>query len=316
MAKLIIGTRGSELARWQARYIKARLEEVHEGLTCELTIIKTRGDAILDRPLAEVGGKGLFVKEIEEALRDGRVDLAVHSMKDLPSELPPGLVLGAVPTRANPFDAWVRPKGAEPLTLDALPEGAVVGTSSLRRAAQLKAARPDLRIVGVRGNVGTRLRKLDEGQRGMVAQVLACAGLERLGLSQRITAPLDPEAMLPAVGQGALAVEIRDDDSVVGPLVAALDHAETRDATAAERAFLARLEGSCRIPIAGWATVDDQGVTLRGLIADPSGRRVFRDALSGPRGEAESLGQRLADKLLGAGGREVLAALFAMDAGA
>ena len=304
-----IGTRGSQLALWQTHHVKAQLEAAHPGLACEVVIIKTRGDAIQDRPLAEVGGKGLFVKELEDALLDGRVDLAVHSMKDMPSELPDGLVLGCVPERVDPRDAWVRPRGATPLGLDDLAPGATVGTSSLRRAAQIRARRPDLRIVPLRGNVDTRLRKLDEGVDGLEAIVLACAGLTRLGLGERITAALDRELMLPAVGQGALAIECRAGDPVVGPLLAALHDADTAAATVAERAFLAEIEGSCKVPVAAHAVLEGGEVTLTALVAHPDGAPVVTASASAPRDEAARLGVDVARLVLEGGGRDVLAAL-------
>lgn len=308
---LKIGTRGSQLALWQTNHMKAQLEAAHPGLSCEIVIIKTRGDAIQDRPLAEVGGKGLFVKELEEALLDGRVDFAVHSMKDMPSLLPEGLVLECVPERVDPRDAWVRPKGAPPLTLDELPDGATVGTSSLRRAAQLLARRPDLRIVPLRGNVDTRLRKLDEGVDGLAAIVLACAGLTRLGLVDRITTALPVDLMLPAVGQGALAIESRVDDPIVGPILAALHNADTAAATQAERAFLAEIEGSCKVPVAGHATLDGDEVTLTALVAHPSGAPVVSATATAPRAEAAALGVEVARYVLESGGREILADLTA-----
>ncbi|TNF29521.1 MAG: hydroxymethylbilane synthase, partial [Deltaproteobacteria bacterium] len=282
MVKLKIGTRGSKLALWQTNHFKNQLEAAHAGLECEIVIIKTRGDAIQDRPLSEVGGKGLFVKELEEALLDGRVDLAVHSMKDMPAELPEGLILGCVPERVDPRDAWVRPAGAAPLSLDELPEGATVGTSSLRRAAQLLARRPDLNIIPLRGNVDTRLRKLDEGVDGLEAIILACAGLTRLGLEARITAPLDVDVMLPAVGQGALAIESREADPIVGPVLAALHDPTTAAATRAERAFLAAIEGSCKVPVAGHATLDGDEVTLTALVAGVAGAPVVTASASAP----------------------------------
>lgn len=309
MTTIKIGTRGSALALWQARWVKARLEEAHDGLSCELVIIKTRGDAITDRPLALVGGKGLFVKEIEEALLSGAIDLAVHSLKDMPSALPEGLVIGAVPERANPFDAWVRPSGAPPLAVADLPHGALVGTSSLRRVAQLKAMRPDLETIALRGNVDTRLRKLDAREGGLEAIMLACAGLERLGLGARVTAALGPELMLPAVGQGALAIEVRAEDPVVGPIIAVLEHRPTRIAVTAERALLAGLEGSCQIPIAGYARVVGERVHLEGLVADPSGAPSLRDAAEGAAADARALGAGLAERLLESGGRAILDAL-------
>ncbi|MGB0589691.1 MAG: hydroxymethylbilane synthase [Myxococcota bacterium] len=308
--KLVIGTRGSELALAQSRWVQRQLlEDTGNGVDAvELKIIKTRGDKILDVALNKVGGKGLFVKELEVALLEGAVDLAVHSMKDMPSELPEGLVLGAVPEREDPRDAWVRPAGQPPTRLEELPEGATIGTSSLRRQAQLLAARPDLKIVPVRGNVGTRLAKLDEGRDGMVALVLACAGLRRLNLDARITHPFEAEEMLPAVGQGALAFELRAGDTRVAEALGRLDHAATRWATLAERTFLAALEGGCQVPIGGHATVADGVLNLRGYVSRTDGRQVLRHQVSGPCSDAESLGRALGDKVIADGGAAILEA--------
>jgi hydroxymethylbilane synthase len=296
-----IGTRGSKLALWQAEWVKSRLAHFHPELSVELTIIKTQGDKILDVPLAKVGGKGLFVKEIEEALLDGRIDLAVHSMKDMPAEIPDGLGIGAVPAREIPMDALVARNGR---TLDALPAGARIGTSSLRRASQLLRARPDIAIVALRGNLDTRLRKLDEGR--MEAIVLAGAGLQRLGLADRITQLLEPEIMLPAVGQGALCVETRCDDQRIGPLVAPLDDRITRQAVTAERAFLHRLEGGCQVPIAGHATLEQERLTLCGLVSDLQGQTVFRATRTGAAADAADIGRDLAGLLLDQGAQTVL----------
>lgn len=308
---LRIGTRGSRLALWQADHIAERLTAAHPGLVCERVVISTRGDAILDRPLAQVGGKGLFVKELEEAMLAGEIDLAVHSMKDMPSELPDGLVLGPIPPRGNPHDAWVRPLGAEPLTVAELPHGAVVGTSSLRRAAQIKARRHDLEVISLRGNVETRLRKLDGREGGLEAIVLACAGLERLELGGRITRALTPTEMLPAVGQGALALEHRADDARVADLVAILHDPLTADAVAAERALLVAVDGNCRIPIAGYATVTGDALTLDGLLAHPETGASIADRATGPRRDAAALGALLGERLLAAGGRALLTAIGA-----
>ncbi len=296
-----IGTRGSKLALWQAEWVKSRLENLHAGLEVELTIIKTKGDKILDVPLAKVGGKGLFVKEIEEALLAGRIDLAVHSMKDMPAEIPAGLCIGAVPEREVPADALIAPEG---LTLDTLPRGARIGTSSLRRASQLRRVRPDIEIVPLRGNLDTRLRKLDEGQ--MEAIVLAAAGVRRLGLEKRISQKLDTEVMLPAVGQGALCIETRDGDTTIAPLVAPLEDAATRIAITAERAYLHRLEGGCQVPIAGHATLHDGQLTLRGLVSDLEGQTVIQATQVGRPEKAETLGRDLAEHLLAQGARAVL----------
>jgi hydroxymethylbilane synthase len=299
MKALVIGTRGSALARWQAEHAKARLEAL--GASVRLEIIKTQGDKILDRPLALVGGKGLFVKEIEEALADGRVDLAVHSMKDVPAALLPGLTLAAVSAREDPRDALCAPAGG---TLAGLPPGATVGTSSVRRVAQLKARRPDLRFTALRGNVDTRLRKLAEGE--VDAVVLAAAGLRRLGLDEHITELLD---LVPAIGQGILAFETRaGDDEVIDLVRRALHDDDTAVCAAAERAFLARLEGGCQTPMACHAVLVGGTVEAHGLVASLDGARVLSARASGPVGEAAAatLGRELAETLLAQGAGELL----------
>jgi hydroxymethylbilane synthase len=294
----VIGTRGSALALWQAHHVKARLEALGAAVT--LDVIKTQGDKILDVPLAKIGGKGLFVKEIEQALIDGRVDLAVHSMKDVPAELAPGLVLAAVSAREDPRDVLVARDG---LTLAALPPGAHVGTSSVRRVAQLRAHRRDLRISPLRGNVDTRLRKVDAGEYDAV--VLAAAGLIRLGHGDRITERLD---LVPAIGQGILALETRADDAATIDLVRRALHDEATAACAAvERAFLERLGGSCQTPMACHAVIDGDDVRAEGLVADLDGETILRGARRGPRAEAAAVGRGLADELLGRGAREILA---------
>nr|WP_305791175.1 hydroxymethylbilane synthase [Desulfatitalea tepidiphila] len=303
-SSLRIGTRGSQLALWQARWVQAAITRDQPDITVELVIIKTQGDKILDVPLAQVGGKGLFVKEIEEALLENRIDLAVHSMKDMPAELPAGLVIGAIPARENAHDAFVSVRHA---ALHDLPDGARLGTSSLRRAAQLKHQRPDLTIVPLRGNLDTRLKKLETTD--LDAIVLAAAGLLRLGLGERITRYLNSEEMLPAVGQGALCIETRDDDPRVGPIVVKLDHADTHHAVRAERAFLKRLEGGCQVPIAGHATTDGSRVDLCGLVADVDGRRIIKNTRSGPVEIAEQLGRALAEDLLANGADHILESL-------
>lgn len=301
-----IGTRGSPLALAQAREVRARLMAAH-GLpeaAFEIVVIKTTGDAIQDRPLAEVGGKGLFTKEIEEALLSGDVGLAVHSMKDMQTVLPAGLEIGAVLPREDPRDAFISLKYA---SLAELPKGAVVGTSSLRRQAQVKSLRPDVEVVGFRGNVETRLRKLKEGVAD--ATFLACAGLNRLGLADRITAPVLLDDMLPAVAQGAVAVEIKSVDARTAALVAPLNDETTALCVTAERAFLARLEGSCRTPIAGHATLDAGTISFRGMTFSPDGRECFAAARSGPASEAAALGTAAADELLARGAGALLARL-------
>jgi hydroxymethylbilane synthase len=306
MRKLIkIGTRGSLLATTQSTWVKNQIEAQHPGVSVELVIIVTKGDKILDVPLAMVGGKGLFVKEIEEALLRKDVDLAVHSMKDVPSELPEELHLGITPLRENPHDAFI---SARYKTLADLPQGATVGTSSLRRRAQLAALRPDLKIVDLRGNLDTRLRKLDEGQ--FQAIILAAAGLNRLGMSSRATGYFTAKEMLPAVGQGALGIELRKDDAELLAGLAFLNDAGTTVAVAAERAFLYRLEGGCQVPIGAFAEVHNGQVELTGLVASIDGKEVLKDSIAGPSEEAQELGTRLANKLLEKGGRDILAEVY------
>jgi hydroxymethylbilane synthase len=308
-----IGTRGSKLALWQANWVKDALETRHSALTCELVIIKTKGDKILDVPLAKVGGKGLFVKEIEEALLDGRIDLAVHSMKDMPAEIPPGLCIGAVPEREQPQDALVTSgrsigrgrsisRGDNGLT--SLPQGARVGTSSLRRSAQLLHLRPDIEICGLRGNLDTRLAKLDTEM--LDAIVLAAAGLKRLGYAARINAILDEDLMLPAVGQGALCIESRAEDPRIQPLMDALNDPATRTVVLAERAFLHRLEGGCQVPIAGHGHLKGDELTLSGLVAGLDGKTLIKERLTGPSDDPETLGIRLAECLLERGAKTLL----------
>jgi hydroxymethylbilane synthase len=300
---LTIGSRGSQLARWQANWVKESLEGL--GEECRIEIIHTTGDKITDVPLSKVGTKGLFTKEIEEALLDERIDLAVHSLKDMPTDLPPGLTLAAIPAREDPRDALVGKR------LSALAAGARVGTSSLRRAAQLRAIRPDLTLETIRGNVDTRLRKLDEGQYDAI--VLASAGLRRLGWVDRITELLDPELMCPAVGQGALAVETRDSGRA-RDVCSLLDHGLTRTAVLAERAVLARLGGGCQVPIGAHATVDARTVNLRAVVVSPDGTSVIRKQVSGPANQAEQLGRETGDALLAAGGRQILEAVYGTSA--
>ncbi|MEC9072160.1 MAG: hydroxymethylbilane synthase [Myxococcota bacterium] len=309
--KLIIGTRGSALALWQAEHVKERLLALpgRPVSQVELQVIKTRGDKILDVTLSRVGGKGLFVKELEQALLDGEVDLAVHSLKDMPSALPAGLCLSAFTERADPRDAWVLPEGSPRRTLAELPAGTTVATASLRRQAQVLASRPDLRVVPVRGNVGTRLAKLDRAEDGMEAMVLACAGLQRLGLESRISHAFEPHEMLPAVGQGALALECREDDVSTGELLAQLEHSETRHCVLAERALLRTLEGGCQVPIAAHAVVNQGRLHLEGLVASPDGVEVYRERSAGELEEAEQMGVAMAELLLERGAGPILAAL-------
>ena len=281
--------------------MRSAIRQRFPGAAVELSVIKTQGDRILDVPLAKVGGKGLFVKEIEDALLQGRADVAVHSMKDMPSEIPAGLVIGAVPEREIPTDVLISRDG---LPLRELPAGSVIGTSSLRRAAQLRHLRPDLEVVPLRGNVETRIRKLDTDP--LTAVVLAAAGIKRLGLEHRVTEHLDDERMLPAVGQGALCIEVREQDPRVGPMVAALDHPATRTVVSGERAFLKRLQGGCQVPIAGHGRLDGAFFTLTGLVADVDGGTVIKHRLSGPASSAERIGIELAEILLDRGADEIL----------
>lgn len=295
---LVIASRGSQLALWQARWAQARLAAL--GRDSRIEIIKTTGDKITDVPLAKVGSKGLFTKEIEEALLDGRADVAVHSLKDLPTELPAGLVLAAVPEREDPRDALVGRSLAD------LPAGAKVGTSSLRRSAQLRKMRPDLVVESVRGNLDTRLRKLDEGQYDAI--VLAAAGLKRLGWGDRIAESLAPEVMCSAVGQGALAIETR----TAGPGFEAartLDHPQTHAAVIAERAVLATLGGGCQTPIGAHATVLDGRVRIVAIVASPDGAELISGSGEGPAADAAGIGRTLGEDLLARGGRRIMEAV-------
>ena len=298
---ITIGTRGSKLALWQAHWVREALMQRNDGLRVDITIIKTKGDKILDVPLAKVGGKGLFVKEIEEALLDQRIDLAVHSMKDMPAELPDGLCIGAIPEREASHDVLISRHGE---TLAGLEKGAVVGTSSLRRAAQLHNARPDLSVIPLRGNLDTRLRKLDGGD--MDAIVLAAAGVKRLGLAHRISENLVDEVMLPAAGQGALCIEIRAKDTRTGTVVAALDHGETRRAVLGERAFLHRMGGSCQVPIAAHGKMVGAQYHLAGLVAEVDGSHIISEKAEGSAEDTELIGIELADRLLYRGANRIL----------
>ena len=300
-----IGTRGSKLALTQSEWIKEQLEKRHSGIHVELVKIKTTGDKILDVPLSKVGGKGLFVKEIEEALLESRVDVAVHSMKDVPAQLPDDLMLSTFPRREDPSDALI---STEQQSLDQLPEGARVGTSSLRRSAQLLHLRPDLTIVSLRGNVDTRLGKLKSGD--LQAIILAAAGLNRLGLSNVITQTIPFHQLLPAVGQGALGLEVRRGDQKTIALLDFLNHEDTRTAVAAERAFLKTLEGGCQVPIAGFAQVNGDTLSFEGLVAELDGSKIFKETETGTRDQAEEMGIRIAKKLLASGGGDVLKRLY------
>jgi hydroxymethylbilane synthase len=304
---LRIGTRGSALALWQAEWVKTRLERAWPGLQVKLVPIKTSGDKIQNTSLAQIGGKGLFVREIEEALLAGAIDLAVHSMKDLPGELPNGLTLSAVPEREDTRDVLITPHGE---TLNELPPGTRVGTSSLRRQALLLHLNPGVRVETLRGNVETRLRKQREGV--VDATVLAAAGLKRLGITPEHSYALDERVFLPAIGQGALGLETRADDEVA-PLVQPLHHQMTMIAVNAERAFLRRMGGSCRTPLAAKGTVSNGTVHLSALVASPDGRRVIRGDHQGPIAMTEQIGATLAERLLTQGGKEILEELSVVN---
>ncbi len=305
MNTLKIATRQSPLALWQAEHIRARLEALHTGLNVELVTFVTQGDKILDTPLAKIGGKGLFVKELEAALLDGRADLAVHSMKDVPMALPEGLSLAVICEREDPLDAFVSNTYA---SFQDLPQGAKVGTSSLRRKCQILKARPDLEIIDLRGNVGTRLSKLDAGQYDAI--ILASAGLKRLGLSERIRHTLAPEVSLPAVGQGALGLECRTNDQAVLELILPLMDDETNVCVRAERAFNAYLEGGCQVPIAGYATLKDGQLSMEGRVGSVDGQTLLSAQLGAAPEQAEQLGEQLAQNLLAQGAGELLKALY------
>lgn len=305
MKTLKIATRQSPLALWQAEHIRARLEAMHADLTVELVTFVTQGDKILDTPLAKIGGKGLFVKELEAALMDGRADLAVHSMKDVPMALPEGLSLVVICEREDPFDAFVSNHYA---SFADLPQGAKVGTSSLRRKCQILKARPDLEIIDLRGNVGTRLSKLDDGQYDAI--ILASAGLKRLGLAERIRHSIQPDVSLPAVGQGALGLECRSQDQAVLDLILPLMHAETNVCVRAERAFNAYLEGGCQVPIAGYATLQNGQLQIEGRVGSVDGRTILKAVQHGAPEQAEMLGEELAKALLAQGAGELLKALY------
>lgn len=305
MKILKIATRQSPLALWQAEHIRARLEALHSDLKVELVTFVTQGDKILDTPLAKIGGKGLFVKELETALLDGRADLAVHSMKDVPMALPDGLTLAVICEREDPLDAFVSNTYA---SFDELPQGAKVGTSSLRRKCQILKQRPDLSIIDLRGNVGTRLSKLDAGLYDAI--ILASAGLKRLGLGERIRHPLAVEVSLPAVGQGALGLECRETDQAVLNLILPLLHVESDICVRAERAFNAYLEGGCQVPIAGYATLNNDHLHIEGRVGSLDSATLLKAELSGPVENAEQLGIALAQKLLEQGAGDLLKSFY------
>ncbi len=299
-----IATRASPLALWQAEHVAARLEALHPDLKVSLLTMKTRGDKLLDAPLAKVGGKGLFVKELENGLLDGRADLAVHSLKDVPVHFPDGLELALVMEREDPRDAFVSNRYE---SLAAMPAGTLVGTSSLRRQTQVRERYPELRVDWLRGNVNTRLAKLDDGQYDAI--ILATSGLLRLGFDQRAKAPIAPEECLPAIGQGVLGIEIRSDDERVRQLISPLAHAETTQLIAAERAFNHTLNGGCQVPIAGYAVFEGEQIYLRGLVGEPDGSEILRAEIRGSRDHARQLGVELAQQLLARGADRILAAL-------
>jgi hydroxymethylbilane synthase len=302
---LKIATRKSPLALWQANFVKDRLEALHPQLHVELVPMSTQGDKILDTPLAKVGGKGLFVKELETAMLEGRADIAVHSMKDVPVEFPEGLGLHTICEREDPRDAFVSNRFK---AIADLPQGAVVGTSSLRRQCQLRAARPDLVIRDLRGNVNTRLAKLDGGEYDAI--ILAAAGLKRLEMAHRIAAFIEPEQSLPANGQGAVGIECRLNDVELHALLAPLEHTETRTRVLTERAMNRALQGGCQVPIGAYALVEGDQIWLRGLVGSPDGTQVIRDEIRGPLADGEALGEQLAQRLLAAGADVILAEVY------
>jgi hydroxymethylbilane synthase len=305
-ARIVIGTRQSQLALWQAEYVASRLRTLYPQVEVVLQHFVTHGDRVLDRPLPEIGGKGVFTAELESALRDGEIDLAVHSLKDLPTEMADDFVIGAVPERASPYDALISRAGYH---LATLPHGATVGTSSLRRIAQIKAARPDLNTLALRGNVPTRIDKAKRADSPYNAIILAVAGLDRLNKDGEISQVLPPEIMLPAPAQGALAVQCCADDSTVRDLLAALDHAETRCAVEAERAFLNKLDSGCRLPVAALATIHGEIMQLTGRVCNLDGSTVITVSGEAPRSDALALGERLARQALSQGAGDLLAAV-------
>ncbi|WP_417510523.1 hydroxymethylbilane synthase [Methylophaga sp.] len=300
-----IATRNSPLAMWQAEFVKSRLLELHQNIEVELIGMKTQGDIILDTPLAKVGGKGLFVKELEQGMLDGRADIAVHSMKDVPVEFPEGLHLPVICQREDPHDAFV---SNHYQSIDEMPHGARLGTSSLRRECQVRTHRPDLEVLPLRGNVNTRLRKLDDGE--FDAIILAMAGLKRLGFDDRIRSALTPEQSLPAIGQGALGIETRVDDEEMNALIAPLHCDQTAIVLRAERALNRRLSGGCQVPIAGYAMLDDDNVWLRGLVGQPDGTNTVTAEVRGKASDAEKLGIQVAEMLLAKGADKILADVY------
>jgi len=302
---LRIATRKSPLALWQAEHVKTRLMQAHKGLNVELVTFTTKGDKILDTPLAKIGGKGLFVKELETAMLEGKADIAAHSIKDVPMEFPEGLFLSTILEREEPCDAFVSNTVDN---IQALPQGAVVGTCSLRRKSQLLSKRPDLIIKDLRGNVNSRLAKLDNGDYDAI--ILACAGLVRLEMADRIKQRISSSWILPAVGQGAVGLEAREDDAETLQLLSVLNHADTADRVTAERALNKHLEGGCQVPIASYAILDGDTLHLQALVGEPDGSHIIKGDISGHRSEAEQLGEKLADDLLSRGAREILEKLY------
>lgn len=300
-----IATRKSALALWQAEYVKAKLLEHYPSMVVELVPMSTQGDKILDTPLAKIGGKGLFIKELEVAMLEGRADIAVHSMKDVPVEFPEGFGLHAICERENPYDAFVSNNFD---SIDALPQGAVVGTSSLRRQCQIRKYRPDLVIKDLRGNVNTRLAKLDAGEYDAI--ILASAGLIRLEMASRIRMPLTADISLPAVGQGAVGIECRNDDEELIALLQALNHDDTNIRVTAERAMNERLEGGCQVPIGSFATLDGDSLTLTGMVGKPDGTELLFASATAPRENATSIGIEVAEALLAQGAGDILKALY------
>ena len=311
LGRVKIATRQSLLALWQAEHVRDRLQQLYPGLTVELVPMTTRGDQILDRSLAKIGGKGLFIKELEVAMEAGEADLAVHSCKDVPMALPDGFTLAAMLVREDPRDALLTPRGSGISALDGLAANAVVGTSSLRREAQLRERFPHLQVQPLRGNVDTRIAKLDRGE--YAAIILAAAGIKRLGWADRISGLLAPEQSLPAVGQGAVTIEIESARADLMALLTPLDHADTAHCVRAERAVSAALGGSCQVPLAAHGTLRGDQIELRGLVASPDGKQVVRASMSGPRSDPEALGFALAEKLRGGGAEKILAALKHAD---
>lgn len=300
--KIVIGTRGSKLALWQARWVASALKELFNDLSISERIIKTTGDRILDAPLARIGGKGLFVKEIEEALLEGSIDLAVHSLKDMPAQVPEGLCIASIPAREDPSDVLISTTAEN---IDTLPGSARIGTSSLRRSSQLLHYRSDIEILPLRGNIDTRINKLENGQYDAI--ILAAAGLKRLGYTTRLKHPIPYDIMLPAAGQGAVCIECRKDDHRIRQIVEKIHHPETASAVAAERAFLARLGGGCQVPIAAHATITKKNrLQLVGLVAETDGSVILKDKIAGTVGEAENLGIELAEKLLSMGADSII----------